>query len=114
MDWRTRSWAALTSARVIICCILLGTFEHPHKPTCLWWSASRSSRVKDASKPMSRLDRRVGGHGQFRILPGGKAAADVDHVLETGSLQKAARNHAAVTALAVHGQGSVEIDLGRR
>src|ERR1017187_8906902 len=51
---------------------------------------------------------------QFRLLPGIEAAYHNDHVLETGALQQAAGDHAAISTLAVNRYGHLVIHLWRR
>jgi hypothetical protein len=48
---------------------------------------------------------------QCRLLPGVESADEVDDVLETGALQQAAGDHAAVSALAVNRNGRRVIHL---
>jgi hypothetical protein len=47
--------------------------------------------------------------GQVRGLPGIEAAQNVAHVLEPGTLQKAARNCTAVPAFAVNGDWNIAV-----
>src|ERR1700685_837785 len=62
----------------------------------------------------SSLYRLLRDKRQPRLLPGVEASDYVDHILKTGSLQQAACDHAAISALAVNSDGKVAIDFGRR
>jgi hypothetical protein len=59
------------------------------------------------------LDCSFGLDWKFFPLPGVKAADHVADVSETGSLQQAARDHAAVSALAMDCNGLVAVDPSR-
>src|SRR3954451_18889128 len=48
---------------------------------------------------------------QFRLLPGVKASGNIHHVLESGALQNATRDHASVAALAVDRYQAVFFNL---
>src|SRR4051794_39396059 len=50
----------------------------------------------------------------MRLLPSIKSARNVDNMRESCTLQQAGGNDAAVSALAMHGQSSVAINLRRR
>ena len=52
-------------------------------------------------------------HWQLRLLPGVEAADQIADVAEAGPLQQAAGDHAAISTLAVDGDGRLAIDLGR-
>src|SRR5882757_1567216 len=73
--------------------------------------ASRKSESKAAGgSPATtqakalRFYGRTGCYWQFCFLPRAESTTDVDDILKTGSLQKAARDDAPVTALAMNRQ----------
>ena len=85
----------------------------PAPPPALAASESQEPRARAPAPHEHPLGfyGRAGRNRQLRFLPFAESTADVEHVLKTGPLQKAAGNHAAVAALAMHGQRNVEINL---
>src|ERR1700681_2921152 len=112
MDWRMRSRAAWTSARVTM--DLVGAFYR--RTECRDAGGGRASssvpgeRGGDARPPLS-FYRCTRCDWQSCLLPGAESAADVHHILKAGALQKTAGNDAAIAALAVNGQRNTEIDF---
>src|SRR5271166_2622428 len=49
---------------------------------------------------------------QLCLLPGIEAASHIDHILESGALQQAGGNHAAISAFAVHCHLRVAVHFG--
>ena len=76
----------------------------PHVPR--QGEAGRRRRARILRRKHSRANGGLGGRRQLRLLPGVEAADHVDHVVAC-PLQQAARDHAAIAALAVHGDGRI-------
>src|ERR1039458_1454456 len=74
----------------------------------------RTFRSRERAAANSGFDRLLRNDRQPRLQPDVEPSPHVDHILKTGSLQQAARDHAAIASLAVNGNGNVAIDFWRR